>query len=510
MEKSTLSTSFGGRWGDMSVRLKPLLGEMSTHLGRRWHEILEGFFTEADLRVAVALRRKAKPDWYVIRYSSAGLALDDEGDGLLCAPSFQEAIASLLKACEGHRILPTAVEFDLMEKVLRLSTEASLLATVLPMRMIRIDSTSRKRAISTMTGVRTAANPADELLKRIRRWPGLSGVRHPHGVDIEPEMELSRRPHHPIPREWLVSARLLCEACGRLNADTAFIESVAAAALGSESWNHLAAPMGDKSSQLLQPWYARYGDDVIPEQSSDFYMDAIDAFADVLTKIPGEYLNEWSGVTLETYRSYVSVDYVPIYWFREQRSEKPPPVSPSRYEGPNQVALYPVLLSEKASSITLKRVTKALEDGGVNLPALFGVGLSMETKASMLDQLHGEVLIVQDGEWRFTRTDTAEGLGTLLRAYRFDSLGNCVERAGVPTYKGLLQTHRASGSHVLCADYDGRHPVALIQGLSPLSVAKIRAQLIEATERRIEFSEDNLSKSDREKFQELIQRLTAV
>jgi hypothetical protein len=124
----------------------------------------------------------------------------------------------------------------------------------------------------------------------------------------------------------------------------------------------------------------------------------------------------------------------------------------------------------------------------------------------MLDGRSQEILVVQEGPWRFTRTVDAVGGSSQLWVHRLQDCGNTAWSAAVPAYNGLLQTHRRTGFHVLCADYDGAHPVAVIDGLSPLAVERVRAHLTDTTADRLEFRETGRRQRDVTEFQQLLSR----
>lgn len=487
-----------GRWDDMCRRLEPLLGDVRSALGPQWHEKAEALFTEADFIVADAvLRRSAPPNWFLIQFAPAGLHLDGEGDGLLCAPSWLEAVAVVLGACESNRCLPSRVAYDEGPRVLRLYVGEDLLVTVTPLIAEPVRPVLRQRAMGTICGLRKSGAPAAELLKRVRRWPGLSNVVDGARRDSHELQEFRERmAHHPIPSEWLLSARLLWDICDKADPSTAEAQAVAAAALGAHSWNHLAGPYGDLSARLLQPW-CKYKDDTV----CGFHADAIDAVADLLAKAPQTPISDRAGISLGSQYSFHAPDYVPTYTLSEHSLDLG--VASTDLQ---QIAVYPVMRAQAPTVSLLDRVRNLTVCCSEDIAALFGVGLPMDVKARMLDERSSEVLIVQDGQWRFTQTGNPMDKETRLWVYRVSSDGNIAGCAAVPTYKGQLQTHRETGFHVLCADYDGAHPVAVIDGLSPLAVAQVRANLPDTTDGRIEFIEEKRRPNDRKKFQILLER----
>lgn len=501
MESKDFSDRTVDRWGDMRLRLLPILGDVELHLGPAWHRSLEELFTAEDLEVAAAVScgPLVRRPWHLIRYAAAGQVLDECGEGIACAPSLAQATASLLEMCEKHRVMPTTVVYDEASS-LKLYVRGNLLAAIEPVRVKAIDERLRQRALGTIVRLRKAQDPIDELLKRIQRWPGLSGVRHPNGLR-KPVMPRADTRHLPIPSEWRLSAKLLCAACGRPEADARLVDQVTTAALDALNWNHLVRH-GERSGTLLQPWVATHGDE-FHLASQAFYQDGIDAFAETMSRLPREYAAGWLGITLEYGRAFLSA--MPVFRFRNQAANT---VSKERLleasELPGDVTVYPAPLVDEPQPVTTARAKRALADGDAGIAQLFGTALPLQSKAQMLDSLAGQALIVQDASWRFTRTGDPAITGTMIWAYRLDENGNCAERVSVPSYKGLLLSHRSTGLHILSADYYGRHPVAAIQGLSPTAVAQIRACLPDTGHRRHELVEDYFNERDKKALQRLL------
>lgn len=485
------------RWAEMCRRLEPLLGDVKGALGARWHEKAEAFFTEADFEVAEAILSGSTPapDWFIIRYTPAGRHLNGDNDSVSCAPSWSHALAALLHGCESNRSLPNRVECDVSTRTLCLFVGDELLATLMPLSVAYVSPDLRQRALSTICGLRKSADPAAELVKRVRRWPGMSTLVAAESFAGHEMHEFRERmTHHPIPREWLQSARMLCAACSKSNPDTSTVQAVAAAALGARSWNHLAGPYGDFSARLLQPWYVIKDDEIF-----GFHADVIDAFADLLTRGSRTWTAGWAGIVLNCRDSITAPDYVPVYTLSEPAQD----ASTQSFDE-RQIAVYPVGRSEPKDDV-LSRVAGVTPAATEAISALFGIGLPVDVKARMLDERSGEILVVQDGPWRFTRTGDPLDQHTLIWVHRVGADGNSLWSAAVPAYKGLLQTHRETGFYVFCADYDGAHPVAVVDGLSPATVAQVRANLPDTSADRMEFREDGRG-FKRDDFRTLLER----
>lgn len=486
------------QWGLMCERLAPLLGDVPAALGPTWHEKLEALYSEADLAVAsqILSGRRGGPDWFVTRYAPAGRRLDDDREGMVCAPSWRHAVAALIQNCEDVRCLPSRVSYDRARRTLQLFVGDALLATIAPISMTRVNDSLRRRALSTASGLRKSACAQEELLKRVRRWPQLAELEGQPLRDVS-EMQTYREQmaHHPLPKEWLASARLLCGACGRDDVTAATLQEVAAIALGASSWNHLAGPYGDHSSGLLQPWYLCKDD-----SPCMFYADVFDALADLLGAASQQWGKLATPLTFDSHYCFSTLDYVPCYTI----SEKSGGDAIQALSTP-RLAVYPIILGPSCPPELLDRIPSSASSSDDNIAPLFGIGLSLGAKSRMLDEKAGQVLIVQDGEWRFTRTGDPRDKSTTLWVYRIGADGNSISEAAVPTYKGLLQRHPATGNYVLCADYDGAHPVAVIGGLSPVAAERVRAYLPDTTEDNLVFREERRRSRDRAAFGRLLE-----
>lgn len=486
-------------WVGMCQRLEPLLGDVRGALGQAWHQKAEAIFTQADFVVAQAvLQDPTLPDWHLIRYAPAGRRLDENEDIVACAPSWTDAVASLLGACEDNRLMPSSLAYDEAQHILELRVGEELLATVERFRSKPVRPELRQRALNTVSGLRRRHSDAvAELLKRVRKWPGLDRVDERRRWEAH-EMQQFRdaMAHQPIPREWLLSALNLCIICGKEKPSMAEMQSIAATALGAQSWNHLSGPLGDLSARLLQPWCIWRDDEVYA-----FHADAADAVASLLWDAQGAGIADWNGVALDTLHSFTALDYIPTYALVEETAGQQPALG-----GARRIAACPVSRVGVPGDDLVQRVHCLAARRTDEIAGLFGVGLTGDAKARMLDERSLETLVVQEGRWRFTRTGDPHTTTALLWVHCVDNRGNSLWSAAAPVYKGLLQTHRETGLYVLCADYDGAHPVAVIDGLSPLAAARVRASFPDTRDDRLVFRESARRPTDLDAFQRLLQQ----
>lgn len=185
--------------------------------------------------------------------------------------------------------MPTKVVHDSVQRSWQLFAGQSLLATISPRAVKEVPAKLRARATGTLKGLRKTTNPAAELLKRLRRWLHLAQVQLDEELNADSVLAMfERMAHLPCPSEWLQSAWKLCEACGQIKPEAAFIEKVAATALGTPSWNHLAGSFEVRRMGLMQPWSV-HGQANAYGEVHGCYADGFDAFADAAIRLPHEF-----------------------------------------------------------------------------------------------------------------------------------------------------------------------------------------------------------------------------
>lgn len=485
----------GSRWDAMCQRLEPLLGDVRAALGPAWHEKLEAYFAETDLAVAAAARSgAARRDWRVIQFHPAGRRLDENGEVLACAPSWGEALSAVLAACKYHRRLPTKVFYDEGSQVLRLAAGDDLLVSISPIQYRALPPRLRQRALSTISGLRKFATPSEEFLKRVRKWPGMAKAVGDDRTWHEMATFRNEMVHLPIPCEWLQSARLLCAACGFADPSMTRVQEVAAAALSAPTWNHIA--LAGSVESTTPPWYV--GSD---GEAFSFYVDAIDAMADLLTRAAREWTSDWEAIELGKGHCHGGPDYTPNYCL-----SRPSGTKGSERSAIDEVAARQLLLMPQPARETVEAALPAPGRSAEDVARFFGVGLPADARSLMLDESAAETLIVQDGPWRFTRDGDLAAERTHVWVHKLDRAGNAAWSAAVPAYKGLLLRHRESGFLVLCADYDGGHPVAVIDGMSPVAVAQVRASLRDTRGDLMEYRVEGRRRQDKADFEELLTR----
>ena len=292
VEQSLLS----GPWGKIRRRVEPLLGDLEGHF--RWHFVLDQLFTAEDLRVAAHVTREgdAPSNWFAVQ-PLAPRRQDSYDFETRYAPSFVEAIASLLDECRRLSMLPSSVSLDLSGKALELWSGAQPMFRVSRMNLRAVSDAQRARSEGTVIGLRKFDDPGTELLRRVRRWPGLTGVvlkgeRYSKDSDRADSFPSAEYPHHAVPKEWLLSVRALCARCGHPDPSRSFLEAVTAAVFDVPTWNHLASKWrGRASNAAFGPWRIAFAKGSSSKaQECGFYADGIDAVADLLTRAPNEFI----------------------------------------------------------------------------------------------------------------------------------------------------------------------------------------------------------------------------
>ncbi|MDP9933479.1 hypothetical protein [Variovorax paradoxus] len=297
VEQSLLS----GPWEKIRQRVEPLLGDLESHFeGQqfRWQFVLDQLFTAEDLRVAAPVARdgNAPSNWVAVQ-PLAPRREDSHDFKTRYAPSFVEAIASLIDECRRLSMLPSSVSLDPSGEALELWSGPQQMFRISRMNLRAVSDAQRARSEGTVIGLRKFDDPEMELLRRVRRWPGLSGVvlkdnRHTEDRDRAVAFPSAAYPHHAVPKEWLLSVRALCARCGHPDPDRRFLEAVTAAVFDVPTWNHLASKWrGRASSAALGPWRVSFAkDSSSKEQDRGFYADGIDAVADLLARAPNEFM----------------------------------------------------------------------------------------------------------------------------------------------------------------------------------------------------------------------------
>lgn len=456
-----------GPWYEMSERLYPMLGDLNALLGQRWHMVLDTLFTSHDLEVAHALltRRVSRRTWFIITFHDSDESNVDFGEGNEClaAESEAQAIAFLRSWCARLQVLPDKVTHDRPTRTTKLFYEGICVATVSPATLRSVDPSHSQRAKSALCGLRDGQRLAEEeLAKRLSEWPYMQTIRTRSRRD---DGELQDTTHLSVPKEWISSARELCRLCGRPTEASSFLQEVAAVALKAPSWNHLAAGAEDKLLHWMPPWMmsARASNELT------LYKSPYDAVADCLMRLPRQLASNWSAIEL----GYgYSLGGTPALHFFEPKED------PFAWvENAIWVRQVQRCAEIDASGNATESALVALEHGEAGLADLFCVALNVDQRASILDSESDEDLIAQDGPWRFTVSRDGTPTSRFVFARRIRADGSCTFRAGVPLYKGQLRFDEVTGFHLLCSDYDGRSPVALLDGLSDKTVASVQAFL---------------------------------
>jgi hypothetical protein len=480
-------------WAGIVERLTPLIGVPQEALGSRWMDILASNFTRYDYVAVEAINRHASlPEWYLVQIhpNAERLCIDHFCQS---AQSMQEALAHVMQRCAMTRTMPDSALLSEDAQRLELRRYGEPWVTIARLRAIKVTEQLFARGLGTLTCARRAGDPYDEILKRLKRWPGLSALELEPRTTSRGNKPFLHNEHLAIPKEWLLSARRICKLAGK-EQSTNLAQKVAAAALDAPSWNHLASPHGDLSPELVTPW-ALYK---TPSRESPIacYRNPFDGIADLASRF-ATLTDKWNRIVFEDPGG--AARYCE-YSFRS----RPMSNAPHEADGSEPaICLTAIECVPEVDYSFLQKAAIALSSGsGTDILELFGGQLNHSERAIHDDALNSEQHLVTDSGWRFTLRGETETAKPQLRAWRLDGHGQAIFDTCVPIYKGLLLYYSDLNAHVLSSDYDGASPRALIRNLSKPSVKVIQTVLNETRPRTM--TRDALGERDRNALDRLI------
>lgn len=437
-------------------RLRPLLGDVKEHLGKDWTYWLDKLFSPIDLDVGggrvEAIDHEPDQRWFAVDYMSNQGAIRID-NCLQCARSFEDAVGTLLTTCRDVGILPTHVDLNRAQSKLALWLEGEALARVHPIEFGTVEPNLRKRAETTVVGLRKFAHTEQEFLRRVQRWPGLasaesSHARVPFHWNMKPTLD-----HFPVRKEWLLAARLLCVWCKKPQPlKAAFVEGVAVAVFDAPSWHHVAARTAPQ-----RPWHLSWDGTVEPSKSHlGYYADGFDALAALLRDAP-QLGREWHSLGVGLH------GWMDVPWFEICHLPAPPPPEEAHMPPPQfslaQVVAMQAPVAQSPDDDVVEEVLQALSSKeGDAVGRLFRVGAPAAQRLEEADRRNAETHIATDGPWRFTAGD-----GVFIARF-VDENGNTLHEAQVDLHKAHVL--RWEGQHVLCKEYWGSSPELLLDGLS--------------------------------------------
>jgi hypothetical protein len=449
-------------WEGIRTRLQPYLGDLTSLLGDRWMDVFQHAFSRADFLAVTASAWNAGRvrSWIEIDLPHSGLSEYVIGRYHDCVARHMDvALAWLSLRCKEAGFWPDAISGE--ESSVVLSKGGQIIARLRALELTRSSESDRQRALSTVSGLRKHEQAAGEFAKRVRRWPGLKDMSF-----AEPPRTFA---HFPVPSEWLISARELCQHAKVSEPSTDLLQRIAAAVFSAPSWNHLVAHQDIELAAAYCPWEVRDGDKRIaafadPFQGFAFLAHRIPDWAFGKSNVRCDLLNR-DDQDLPTVGLRAPADHALQYeqrWDREQRL--------------TLNALMPATLEDEAQFALRADIATALATGGVSaLGRYFGLSGGAAERLAARDDYNGENLVAEDGPYRITANDTH----LWIRRHAAD--GTCLWEAAIARHRGAVWKH-PSGLLVMSGEYHLDKPVGVLPMLAPWTMEGISAALAKSVD----------------------------
>ena len=485
-------------WDPLAERLCSEGADLRGRYPADWMDRFEDLFSKWDLASArLALQpRPATDRACVIEFGESAEVLV-EADYQCYADSMTDALAYLLLRATGEKCFPDGAWVDQASGTVRFDINGKLWCHITPWRGKSVDEALASRGASTLLGLRNAASPGDELLRRLQRWPGMDALHADTSDGMQPLRDVDRT-HVPAPKEWRASAVQLLEALS-IDATEKHIQALTCAVFEAPSWNHLTGRLRAYRAAGMQPCA------VIVDETGQSAGKIVALANDLMESVPAflraasERASTWGGMQLSFDRAFGGAPYyrigAPVGRTVQKWAE--PHVSLTMldrvrdYDGKFRLVVDAVLSSD---------------GGGVTRDALlelFMVGRTGTDRNSASDSINKILLIAQENGWRFLEdwTGTAEAC---LVVERVDESGNRKGRAVyVPYRKAEIHLVEASGLYVVTGEYNGHLPVAVAR-VSESTAAKVARKLAEMRSGSVRpWSERRWSQRDRATYEEL-------
>lgn len=430
-----------------------------------WERIFDRAFTRSDLTLArSALQsRSIEPAWII----DIGPASDllPTTDFTICADTVEDALAFLLCRAIDESYFPDSVRWDETNEAIHFKVRGKVWADVFPLRPRPQTGAVRSRAASTLLGVRGRTLPEEELLRRLRRWPGTAAIQ---AVDRERLRDDVRDTHIPDPREWLLSAKILLEQMG-LKADQMAVQRLVCAVFGAPSWNHLVAAVTKYRASGSLPCAVLAAD-----RDGDYRL--VGVYADYFDALP-HYLHtavslatDWPGMNLELIENHGA----PSLYLRS-----PADGSDGRWSSANVV----LTMLDKATDLEDDQrnrqavASMIATEGSLSeavLEELFMIGRPLSARRQLVDGVGRLRLVAEDSGWRFH--ECTQPHERYLMVERVDESGNRIHRAVFVLYrKAQIHLVESAGLYAITGEYNGRRPEAAVR------ISAATAQLLAKT-----------------------------
>jgi hypothetical protein len=232
-------------------------------------------------------------------------------------------------------------------------------------------------------------------------------------------------------------------------------------------------------ASLCCPWYIDKGE-VGSEADSIVFDDLFDGFAAFL-KLSKDLIKEKNGWGLVAASTFLYG--LPYFSLTGPKSEALEPDDPldGFWAHRIQLDLHPVSQAPK-NEVWLARVQSAVGDNiESGLRGLLQMELSPSEKHRFRNAEMQQTLVAQEAGWLFSVDQHDVTDGRYLRATLVDDGGNKLCAAGAKLRKAELNWNSDLAAYVLSSEYDGKHPVAIIKGISK-KTAKLVASHFECKE----------------------------
>lgn len=490
----------GNFWAALSARLRAVGVDLEARYGQDWMDVFEGAFSKWDLTSArLALDAEAMSGPWIVDLGSAVADRLASSDFTVYSDSLNDALAFLLSRATAENLFPDSVRWDPAKEAIRFEVAGRIWADVFHAVPMSSSDAVRSRAASTLLGVRRHAKPGEELLRRLRRWPGMSdlvGEESP-GRGLESS---ARRSYVPDPKEWRASAASLLEQLD-LPSEDKQIQQLVCAVFDAPSWNHLTAALNKYRASGMQPC-------TVVEDVGDYNYRLVGVYADYFDALPhvlhaaAARAHSWGGIRLEVLGSHGA----PSYYLRAPSLTKN-----DRWSAPSVNLSMLSRVGDEDDGKRNRMVVDSMlaSEGGVStevLKELFMIGEPPSTRRRAVERIGQLRLLAEENGWRFH--DWPGGIEPCLMVERVDAAGNRLRQAVFVSYrKARIHFVEAAGLYVLTGEYDGRRPEAVMD-ISSDTARRLARSLPEMKAAAVEpfpWSEGRWNAEDQRRFTRLVE-----
>lgn len=492
----------GNFWTPLGARLRAVGVDLEARYGQDWMDVFEGAFSKWDLTSArLAMDAEAMNGPWIV---DLGLAVADRlasSDFTVYSDSLNDALAFLLSRATAESLFPDAVRWDEAKQAIRFEVAGEIWAHVFHAKPEATSDATRSRAASTLLCVRRHTQPGEELLRRLRRWPGMADLveEETPGRGLE---RSARRNYVPDPKEWRASAKTLLDQL-ELSAGEKQIQQLCCAVFAAPSWNHLVAAFNKYRAAGMQPC-------AVIEDRGDYNYRLVGIYADYFDALP-HFLHAaavqaptWGGIRFEDLGSHGS----PSYYLRA-----PSLSHNARWAAPSVNLSMLCRVSDEDEDRRNRLVVDSMiaSEGGISqrlLEELFFIGASSISRRTMVEKSRQLQPIAEENGWRFHVW--SGGIEPCLMVERVNASGNRLTQAVfVPLRKAQIRLVKSAGLYVVTGEYDGDRPEAVmdISSTTAKLVASSLPEMRVAASEDFPWNEDWWSPEDTERFTDLVEKM---